>query len=249
MICLRNPILTLILFCCLLTFTCQAQDVNEILEKYYTKVSNGAISRWDEVKTIFSIGYGSFVNLSGSDPDFETMNYFKKYLALEDGEEIYQTFTDSSLDSLSSQFIFSSKGRKFKIGNLPEMANPISKVEFDEQRFRFMPLKVSALVKKSKKIQLTGVREREGGQFYEITLGSNQGPTHQLLFNTATYLLEYFHVLHDNSMTRFLNYRVVDGYLMYTKEVSSRNGVVYFWSTTSKIIFNPQKGRDLITSY
>lgn len=128
------------------------------------------------------------------------------------------------------------------IGNMP----PLIKKPFDNEDFysEHLPVKIFQIADKSKSVELLGIKEfpNEGLLCYEIKIHA-KGRNYFLYINTETFLLEYWNGRPDEDrsiLSKFYNYKRVDGFLIPMSDCLMRNGIVYYWCNKRKVEFNKE---------
>lgn len=219
------------------------QEANEIVNNYLKIVSNGNIENWSKVKSIYKESEAYYsqsdfdqkINLIKSDKP----SFHKSFVVLPNlhKNEIY---ADSSFSKLTSTFYFLKDRTIILLNNIPPIIKePPPK---DEIQSVNLPVQISKLLEKSKSVELTGVKNfaADGVSCYEIRIIS-KGRIYTLYINTKTFLLEYWNGRGDEDisiLTKFSNYKEVDGLLIPMSESLMKNGNIFFWEHIRKYLIN-----------
>jgi thiol-disulfide isomerase/thioredoxin len=215
------------------------QTAEEILSRYFKASSpNGDISKWDEIKTLYSTSVGYFNPKSVDAPldttfDPKIINYHKSYKRWPD-EQKEELFGDSLLKYHNSSFYFLKNRTVIMLGFM----DPIE-VNRKNQEIDFYPMRIYKYMRKSKSISYGGIKVIQGKSVpcYEIEIKTSDA-SHVLFFNTESYLLDAIYFTEPNYYTMLSDYRLFEGYLLPTYEVSKRNGVTIAWKRHRTYEFN-----------
>lgn len=217
------------------------QDAREIILKYLDTVSNGNTGSWRKVKTLYreSIGYYNQDHFDQKPSLNSSRSGFNQTYRVYPRHAKHVLYEDSSF----TRPLISSYHTKDKsviiLPNLPPKIN--EPAEPDEMFADLLPMLIEELLDKSSSVRTLGTKQfLEGVTCYEISM-QVRGRTYMLYINTSTYLLEYWNNRKDEDLsilTGFGDYKWVDGLLMPMREFMSRNGVVFFSSTTNKLEIN-----------
>ncbi len=228
-------------FVCLFFITLKSsfgQSAEEILTRYFAASSNGEISKWSEIKTLYatSIGYYSQKSFETKDNTFDPSNlgYAKIYKRWPD-EQKEELFNDSLFKYRDGSFYFLKNRRVIFLGYM----DPIETAPDEKSTFNFYPIRIKNYMDKSKSIAYNGKKLIPGKSTpsYEIVI-KEQGLDHILLFNTESYLLEAIYFQEPDIYWLISDYKLFDGYLIPTYVASMKNGVVFSWTRYKTFEFN-----------
>lgn len=223
-----------------------AQTAREIVNRYLDTVSNGNIENWNKINSLYSetesfYSQGNFeqtINLLKE----EKANYTKIFIEFPYNQK-FENYADSAFTIPLSTFYFLEKRTIILMNNMPPVIKPASP-SHDEFFSHHVPMEIWKLLNKSKSVELLGIKEFPLDDLvcYEIKINT-KGHHCYLYINTKSYLLEYRTINEEEDrsfLTKFNNYKKIDGLLMPMTHSSMRNGLVYFWSHTRKIQVNPK---------
>lgn len=210
--------------------------------KYLDTVSNGNIESWKKVRTLQreSVGYYHQDHFDQR-PSFNSSGkpgFHRSY-------KVYPHHAKHVLyeDSSFTKALISTYSLKDKSVVIFANMSPIIKGPTDsEEMFAdLLPMQIEKLLNKSSSIKLLGTKQFwDGANCYEIRM-LVKGRTYMLYINSSTFLLEYWNNREDEDLsilTGFGDYQWVEGLLLPMREFMSRNGVVFFYSTTNKLEIN-----------
>lgn len=234
----------LILVFGLLSTSLYGQNAREIVNHYLDTVSNGNIDNWNKIKSIYSESEGLYNQYNYEHKvNFlkrEKPNFTKVFLVFPYNRK-HELYEDSAFTQLLSTFYFLENRTIILMSNMPPVikSSPSSRDEFFSDH---LPVQIWKLMNKSKSVELLGIKEfpNDGFSCYEIKINI-KGRNYYLYINTKTLLLEYWNGNGEDDrsfLTKYYNYKKVDDFLMPMSQSAMRNGIVYYWSNTSKIEIN-----------
>ena len=227
----------------LFTQSLSGQTAQEIIARYLDTVSNGNIENWNQIKSLYTENevYYSQQNFEQKIDLLkeEKGNYHKQHIVFPFKQKI-EIYDDSIANKPLSTFYFLKDKTIILMGNMPPLVKePAARDEFFSHH---LPVQISKLVRKSKSVELRGVKQFtfDGTSCYEINI-SVRDRNYILYINTQTFLLEYWNGRGDGdatALTKFSNYKKVDGFLIPMFECSLKNGIVYFSNNVKKYFIN-----------
>lgn len=220
------------------------QDAATIVDHYLDTVSGGNIDNWNKLKTLYteSVGWYSQQHYEHK-IDFSKVDKpsFTKSFHIYPYNRKSELYDDSTFTKLSSTFYFLENKIIILMSNMPPVIK--SNVPRDEFASDHLPVQVWKLMNKRKSVELLGIKEfpLDGLSCYEIKINT-RGRNYYLYINTNTFLLDYWSSNeHDDRafMTKYYDYKNVEGFLMPMSEARMRDGIVFHSSRTTKIDINP----------
>ncbi len=213
-----------------------AQSAQEIIANYFDTVSHGDIRNWSQIKSAYieSRSVYSAAEYEGK-PDFT--------LSKPTTHKLYRVWPDQSREdlyqdsSLVSSFFHLRKEQFFVMGNMEPM--PMSSGPY-EPYFEFDPVRIRNLMDKAKSIELVGTVDMQGINCFEVRLHLKE-LVWRFYFNAHTFLLEFWSNSPDGAgetLTKVYDYKRVENFLIPMSEVKSRNGVIFFSATRSRVDLN-----------
>lgn len=242
-----NRRMKLILVCLFLlaSISSFSQKADEILNQYFIASSNGNISKWNEIKTLYAtcISYYSERSFKTQKDAFDSANlsYTKVYKRWPN-EQKEELFSDSLFRKRTSSFYYLKNRRVIRF----EYMDPIEVDPDEKTTFDFYPTRINNYLLRSKSISYNGIKTIPGKptSYYEIEIKTPDSD-HVFLFNIESYLLEAIYFPEPNIYWLISDYKLFDGYLLPTYIASMRNGVIFDWRRYKTFVFNPKFREDL----
>jgi len=219
--------------------TLAGQNPTDIIQKYFEIVSNGNVSNWDTIKSVYIEGTTFYQDVK-SQPNFlnpPKPSYQKLYREWPDKLRI-ELYDDSTFTNIKSVNLW--LPGKF-IQEFRSM-QPITK-PWKDNPWDFNPVYISKLLKKSKSIQFNGIKKFEADNIscFDIEVQTND-LTIDLYFNTSSYLLDYWKVFNSSdpsNYAKFYDYRSIGGFLFDMATFGTHNGIMFFSYKINTILINP----------
>lgn len=218
---------------------CFCQTSEEILDRYFKASSNGDIGKWNQVKTLYSTSIGYFNRKSTETPldstfDLKDISYHKSYKRWP-SELKEELFDDSLFKDHSSSFYFLKNKTIIKLAFM----DPIEVTQKEEVMLDFYPIQIHKHVLNNTSIMYKGIRPIPGivTPSHEIEI-KTPSAVRIFFFNPKSFLLDAIYFPEANYYTVISDYRLFDGYLLPTYEVSMRNGITFAWMRYRTFEFN-----------
>jgi len=214
------------------------QTADEILNRYFTSTSNGDLSQWSKIKTLYatSVDYFSEINLTPQRSTFDSANlsYTKIYKRWPD-EQKEELFSDSLYKNRTSQVFFLKNKRVIML----DYMDPIEASPNENSTFDFYQNRIKNYMRQSKEIKYNGIKVLPDKltSCYEIEIKTRDFD-HIYLFNVETYLLEAVYFPVPNIYWILSEYKSFDGYLIPTFIGSMKDGVFFSWRRYKTFKFN-----------
>jgi hypothetical protein len=225
------------------SFIANAQTAREIVSHYLDTVSNGDVKAWSKIKSAYTESevyysqqdFDQKINLLKADkPSFHKLYWVAPF------EHKDVLFEDSTFTRMTSTFYFLNDRTIILMYNIPPIIK--DKQIRDEFVYYFLPEQIRKLLEKSKSVELLGIKDfpNDGILCYEIRITA-KGRHYLLYIDTTSFLLRYWNGREDQDtgvMTKFDNYKRIDGLLMPMLESMTKGGIPYYYCRTRKIELN-----------
>lgn len=220
-----------------------AQDVDRIMQHYFDTVSGGNIGNWKKIKTAYieSISYYNEPNsVIPSTPTPSLINSPTKYrrtFRLWPDKLKLELYSDSTYTDLLSLNLWLPDKLILSFAHYDPIVKPSKGPSWD-----FTPVYIHKLLTNAKSKKYKGVREFDSDSIscYVIEIVTDDVNL-DLFINSSTYLLEYSKVFNPSdsaNFVRYYDYRLINGFLIETRNFAMRNGVITQADRRTKIILN-----------
>lgn len=230
---IKNVTCIFIVICCC-SVVGYTQSAKEVVEKYFSAVSNGNFENWLKIKSAYlEIDFAS---------EFENQIQFGP--RIKKTFKIYRVWPDKSTselyyDSMLVNKSYHVKNKSFLVTGGGAVM-PVSPGPY-EQYFEFDPILIKKVVDKSKKIELIGIKDTDSIKCYDVKIVTKDLVWH-FYFNVDSFLLEYWSNASDGlpteTVTKVFDYKKFNECLIPMSEVKLKNGSPFHWATRKRVELN-----------